>query len=338
VPRVSGDWVVWQENYDIKAKNIKTGAFKNVTNDGATTMDGLPVVSGDYVVWQSYNGTDWDLVAKNLATNASSFVFAGGTASQASPSINGKRVAFTDDSNGHLNIRVKTIGSSAVTKITNNGVAQWSPTLGDHLLAWLVNNSDGRSMIREINDGPSDPTYSVGSMRVSGDRILFDRPTATDYDVSLWDARIAKTSGIFSIVGLAATTENDTVGSFSGNELTYMSDNAMYWGKLAVPSISLASVPSRIARGGHIHLAGSISDQGHRIGGASLGIEKLASGRWTRVKTITANSSGAFSYQTPRIYSKTQYRVVYDGRLILFGAGALDHLSTVSGAKTAWPR
>ena len=41
-PAIDGDWVVWNRNADIRAKNIKSGATKNVTNDGGTTGEGRP--------------------------------------------------------------------------------------------------------------------------------------------------------------------------------------------------------------------------------------------------------------------------------------------------------
>jgi hypothetical protein len=127
-------------------------------------------------------------------------------------------------------------------------------------------------------------------------------------------------------------------GRIDGNQLTYMSGNIVYFAKLVVPTISLDPVPSRIAHGGHIHLKGSISDQGHRVGGATIGIERYGSGRWTRIKTLTATSAGAFSYQTPKNSVKTKYRVVYDGKIDHFGSPSADHLSAVSSVKTAWPR
>jgi hypothetical protein len=105
-----------------------------------------------------------------------------------------------------------------------------------------------------------------------------------------------------------------------------------------VPSISLSSVPSRISRGGHIHLTGSISDLGHRIGGAKLYVEKYAAGKWTPIKLLTASTTGTFSYKTPAAHSKTKYRVVYNGNVDLLDAPASEHLSTVSAVKTAWPR
>ena len=41
-PSISGDWVVWQQNDDVRAKNIKSGVVKNVTNDGVTTIEVFP--------------------------------------------------------------------------------------------------------------------------------------------------------------------------------------------------------------------------------------------------------------------------------------------------------
>jgi hypothetical protein len=212
-------------------------------------------------------------------------------------------------------------------------------------VAWVVQNPAGKWMIRyfdyntgETHDGATSDTYNMENPEVSGDRILYSTSNGSTLDLDLWDARLAGSPGNWPYVGLVSSGADDSMGMIAGNEVVYMSGNYPSWGRLAVPSISLNSVPTRIARGGHIHLTGSISDQGHRIGGASIGIEKYASGAWTRVKTLTASSTGTFSYQTPKIYAKTKYRVVYNGRMILFGAGALDHFSTVSATRTAWPR
>jgi hypothetical protein len=112
----------------------------------------------------------------------------------------------------------------------------------------------------------------------------------------------------------------------------------MHYAVLTAPSFSLHSVPSRISHGGHIHLTGYVSDQGRRIAGARIGIEKYSSGKWVLVKTLTATSTGDFTYKTSKTYSKTKYRVVYDGYMSATAAPARNHLSTVSAVKTAWPR
>lgn len=343
-PAISGDWVVWTRNHDIRAKNIKTGTTKNVTNDGGTTDELAPQVSGNYVVWQAWDGSSWNVKAKNLTTTGSPFTVAAGSANQWSPSIYGKRVAYLDNSNGHSNVYVKTIGSSAAPKkITDNGINQFDPSIGDHLVAWRV--TDGDYMIRYFNyytgetyNGPTNAAQPLLNPQVAGDRILYNISNGSDQDLYVWDARVAKASAPYASFLLADSTANDHWGKISGNSVAYMSGSSPYKGRLAAPSISLASVPKRIRHGARLHLKGSITDQGQRIGGAKLGIERYGSGKWSRIKTITASSTGSFSYYTPKNYSKKQYRVVYDGVWVLFQATARNHLSTVSGSKTAWPR
>jgi hypothetical protein len=224
-------------------------------------------------------------------------------------------------------------------------LVHYSPTIGDHLVVWLVHNAAGKDMIRYFDyntgatyDGPSGATYDMVNPRVSGDRILYNTPNGSDHDLFVFDTRLAKTYGSMASFKLAGTGDDEKMGAISGNEVVYIAGISPIWGRLAVPSISLNSVPKRIPRHGHIHLKGSISDQGHRIGYASLGIERYASGAWTRIKTLTASSTGTFSYKTPTAHSKTPYRVVYDGRIAIAAPGALTHLSTVSATKTAWPR
>jgi hypothetical protein len=155
--------------------------------------------------------------------------------------------------------------------------------------------------------------------------------------VRVWDTRVAKATPAFAAIDVS-TGDTAEEGTIDGNRIAYRADRKLYFATLMVPSISLNTVPTRISHGARIRLRGSISDQGIRIGGASLGIEKYASGRWTRIKTITATSTGSFSYYTPKNHGKTKYRVVYDGKMAPFAPQTTQHLSTVSVVKTAWPR
>jgi hypothetical protein len=346
---VSGDWAVWQANGDIGASDLRVNSVLSITTDAAAKADGMPAVStadGAYVVWQRESLGQYDIKGKALGTTGLIFTVASGVGDQTAPAIYGKRVAYLDDSGGVDTVYVKTIGgTSASMKLTSDGKQQWSPDIGDHLVAWEVLNASGRSSIRyydfdtgQLYDGPSSATDNMWNPQVSGDRILYMHAHGSHYDLEIWDTRIAKTTQSMASFQLAPTTFGDMYGRIDGNQIAYLAGNIVYFAKLAAPSIALNAVPTRIAHGGHIHLTGSISDRGNRIGGAVLGIEKYASGKWTRVKTLTASSTGTFSYKTPKTYSKTKYRVVYDGHVSMLGAPVTDHLSTRSAVKTAWPR
>jgi len=346
---VSGDWVVYSANSDIRARNIKTGTSKGVTTDAATLWDGLPAVStadGAYVVWSRFSGGQYDVLGRNLGISGSPFTVAGGTGNQTFPVIHGKHVAYIDGASGTDTVFVKTIGSAAEpVRLTTDGHAQAVPDIGDHLVVWLAYNTSGWYFIRYydfntglVYDGPSSTQQSMLNPQVSGDRILYNVFNGANQDLYVYDTRIAKTDAVGASFVIAATTNEDRFGRIDGNQLTYMTGNIVYFARLVVPSISLSAVPGRIPHGGHIHLKGSISDQGHRIAGATIGIERYGSGKWTRIKTLTATSTGTFSYQTPKNYTKTKYRVVYDGKVDHFGAPSANHLSAVSAVKTAWPR
>jgi hypothetical protein len=346
---VSGDWAVWQNNGDIGASGPPPFGISLVTTDHGDKLDERPAVStadGAYVVWQQQSAGQYDVRYKALGTTGLSGTLAGGVGNQTFPSIYGKRVAYLDDSSGVNTVYVKTIGAgSASLKLTSDGKQQWSPDIGDHLVAWVALNASGQLMIRYydfdtglVYDGPTSTTYNMVNPQVSGDRILYNRQHGPDYDLCVWDTRIAKSSTTMASIEITSTVLGDLYGRMEGNQIAYLSGNVVYYARLGAPSISLKSVPTRIAHGGHIHLTGSISDRGHRIGGATIGIEKYASGVWTRVKTMTASTTGTFSYKSPRTYSKTKYRVVYNGRMSLFAAPAGEHLSTRSAVKTAWPR
>jgi hypothetical protein len=347
---ISGDWVVWKAGPDIGAKNIKTGAVKRITNYSGMVSGSSPSVStasGAYVVWMRSDSVNPDVMGKNLATNGSVFTIAGGPQWQAYPSIYGKRVAYVlDDGAGNRNIYVKTIGSSAAPrKITNNDLGPLETAIGDHLVVWRIRNGSGRLAIRYYDydtgltyDGPSSTEYDMQRAWVSGDRILYGMATGpSDMSLHVWDTRIARTSASAASLTVASAVEYESY-AFDGGRITYASGDEIYYARLAIPSISLNAVPTRIPHLGHIHLTGSISDLGVRIGGAKLGVERYASGKWTRIKTLTASATGTFSYQTPHNHAKTKYRVVYDGQATVAQVPWTNHLSTRSAVKTAWPR
>ena len=223
-PAISGDWVVWTRNHDIRAKNIKTGATKNITNDGGTTDELAPKVSGNYVVWQAYDGSSWNVKAKNLTTTGSPFTVAGGAGNQWSPSIYGKRVAYLDNSNGHSNVYVKTIGSSAApTKITDNGINQFDPSIGDHLVAWRV--TDGRlhdPVLQLLHRGDVQRAFEriAGHPEPAGggDRILYNVSNGSDQDLYVWDARVAKASAPYASFLLVRQHSERSLGQDSGQQ------------------------------------------------------------------------------------------------------------------------
>jgi hypothetical protein len=345
---VSGDWVVYGSASNIHAKNLRTGVYRAVTTDGATNWNGQPAVStadGAYTVWYRQDAGQYDVMGRNLA-GGSVFTVAGGVGNQTFPAIYGKRVAYIDNKTGTDNVWVKTIGSSAAPlHVTDDGHFQSQVDIGNHLVVWTATNASGHQALRYYDyntglyaNGPSNPLYDVVQPQVSGDRILYSISNGAELDLYFYDTRIAKLHPTEASFPIATTTSSDRYGKIEGDVFTYTSGNIVYHAKLAVPSISVNSVPKRIPHKGHIHLKGSISDQGIRIGGASLGIERYSSGKWTRIKTITASSAGTFSYKTPHNHSKTKYRVVYDGNLDHFGAPSANHLSAVSSVKTAWPR
>jgi hypothetical protein len=348
-PAVSGDWTAWQVNGDIRAKSATGGSFP-VTSDAQVRVDTLPAVStadGQYVVWQSSLAGDIDVRGKNLGIDGTVFTIASGPGSQWAPAIHGKHVAYLDNSSGQWVVHVKTIGSSAAPlEIPNaNGSPQTDVDIGDHLVAWTSLNGFGHYAIRYydydtglISEGPSDQFYDAVAPHVSGDRIIYSMYNGADDDLYVYDTRIARTNPLGARLPLATTNTHDRSGAIDGNNIAYMSQDIVYFGRLAAPSISLKTVPNRIPHNGHIHLTGSISDQGHRIASAALEIEKYASGKWTKFKAITANAAGEFAYKTPHNHSKTRYRVVYNGKVTVTAAEAAGHMSTVSAVKTAWPR
>jgi hypothetical protein len=347
-PSISGDWVVYASVGDVLARNLKSGALKTLTTDGITKWDGVPKVStvdGSYVVWYRQDAGQYDVLGKDLGTNAAPFTVAGGVGNQTLPAIYGKRVAYLDNKTGVYTVWVKTIGSTAApVHITDNGNSQLSVDIGDHLVVWLSTNASGKLAIRYYDyntglyyNGPSSTTVNMSDPQVSGDRIVFSYGTPGDRSLAVFDTRLARLYPT-SFIPVASTGNDDRAGRIEGDKLTYLTGNTVYFAKLVVPSISLNTVPKRIPHGGHIHLTGSISDLGVRVSGAKIRVEKYASGTWKLVWTLTANAKGEFTYKTPKTTSKTRYRLAYDGVLPGSGPPWVSHLSTVSSVKTAWPR
>jgi len=348
-PAIDGSWVVWQVGLDIHAKNISTGATKNVTNDALSTLDLAPAISGTYVVWSSYNGTDWDVWGKNISGTHAKFLVAGGTGDQSQPSIYGKRVAYRDASAvlpGAGQIKVKTIGSSAGPKlITSNLIDQDSPSIGSHLVAWRATGL-GAKIIKCYNyDTDSTSVVASGSVdmynpQVSGDRVLYDYANGTNLkDTEIFDVRVNRASSTLQLPFAADNTVgNEIWGKISGNRFVYLSDGFPVLGKLMVPSLSVGSVPKRIAHHGKLHLTGTLSDQGIPLAGTKVRLEKYSSGKWNLVRQATTNSSGKYSvYSNANGSGKTKYRVAYDGAFAFFGPIYSSHFSAVSKTKTAWP-
>jgi hypothetical protein len=354
-PRISGNWVVWWtvNTQDIGAMKADGTGRIQVTSDGFNWHDAAADVStadGAYVVWSVVTAGQYDIHAKNLGINGNAFTIAGGVGDQGQPSIYGKRVAYSDDASGKSTVYVKTIGSGAAPlKVSADGTSQYAPEIGNHLVVWATGNASGKFRLKYydfntglVYDGPTSTTSDVEDIDVSGDRIVYRIHNGADYDVYVFDTRLAKSDFQSASLKVAGTSADETDPKIDGSRIVYTSGTieggSVMLAKLAVPSISVKAVPSRISHGAKIKLAGTISDQGTRIGSASLGVEKYASGRWTRIKTITANVKGEFSTYTPRNHSKTKYRVVYDGKHSLFGSGLANHFSAVSAVRTAWPR
>ncbi len=346
-PAVDGDWVAYAVGGDIRVKNLATGTLKKVTNDGATTAESDPVISGHYVVWEVDDGVDIDLWGKDFTSSHAKFLVAGGTGNQMQPSISGKRVAYRDESGGdtHGQIMIKTIGSSSSAwNITSDAGNYWLPSIGDHLVAWL-GDAGGHAALRTYNYetktwvyGPSDPSWDVLDPQVAGDRVVYGMSDGVKLGLYLWDFRVQRASGSvvsFPFTDLAGDQESAKV---AGNSCVYLSGGWPIWARFQVPSLSVGAVPRRIPHHGHIHLKGTLTEQGLPIAGAHLRVEKYSGGKWVLAKTLTTSASGAYAYKTPPLHAKTKYRVAYDGMFSMSVPGVAEHLSAVSAVRTGWPR
>jgi hypothetical protein len=241
---------------------------------------------------------------------------------------------------------VKTIGSSPAVNLTGGSGDHYAPSIGSHLVAWLTENVSGKMMIRYHNydtgetlDGPTSTSYDMLDAQISGDRILFRAASPSGTAMYVFDVRARR-----SVPGLALsfpmpdTDANELQGRIAGDSCVYLKNGVPTWAKLAVPVVTVGSVPTRVSRHGHIHLKGKLSDQGVPIGKAALRVEKYSGGKWVLVKTITASAAGDYSYTTPTLHAKTMFRVAYDGSFIPLNSGFARRFSAVSAIRTGWPR
>lgn len=346
-PEVDGDWAAYECGAHIFVKNLATGVRKQVTNaDLLSDFD--PAISGKYVVWNSVDGLNVDVWAKDFTGTKAKFLIAGGAGMQSEQAISGTRVVYTDGGLSTRRVYVKTIGSSASPKLldTQAGTAlgEIQPSIGDHLVAWRYHNGS-RWAIRYYNydtdqilEGPGSTLSDMENPQVSGDRISVNASNGADQDIYVYDARVSRSAGI-AFAFITPTTAGDQVSArLSGTSMLYLSGGYPVWGKMLAPSLSIGSVPSRVARHGHIHLKGTLSDLGVPIAAAPLRIEKYSGGKWLLAKTLTTSSSGTYSYQTPTLHSKTSYRVAYDGARMVNSSRMQQHLSAVSAVRVGWPR
>ena len=157
-------------------------------------------------------------------------------------------------------------------------------------------------------------------------------------DLHVWDFRLQRASGSvvsFPVSDLAGDQESAKV---AGNSCVYLSSGWPIWAKFQVPTVKIDTVPVRVPHHGHIHLKGTLTEQGLPIAGAHLRVEEYSGGKWILAKTLTTSASGAYAYKTPTLHAKTKYRVACDGMFSIYVPGVAEHLSAVSAVRTGWPR
>jgi hypothetical protein len=220
------------------------------------------------------------------------------------------------------------------------------PAIGNHLVAWLSPNGDGHAMVRTYNYdtrewvyGPTSASFDMRDPQVAGDRILYGVSNGSDLDLYVFDVRARRVDSVFvRSFAMPNTSADQLAGRIAGNSCVYLSNGRPTWAKLEVPSVTIASVPKRVPHHGHIHLKGTVSDQGMPLGKVPLRIERYSGGRWVLVTTITSSTTGSYSYKTATLHAKTKFRVAYDGRVYPTSAEIIQHFSAVSATRTGWPR
>ncbi len=143
-PRVSGDYVVWQDHrggsWDIygRAVDALTPEFPVCIAAGDQTN---PDIYTNRIVWQDRRSGDWDIwyAGLNLGTGAidTTYLVAGGSHSEVTPSVSGNRVVYATDRKGNWDIysadvTVPDVQSSVVT----NAARQDQPCVWGFRVVW----------------------------------------------------------------------------------------------------------------------------------------------------------------------------------------------------------
>lgn len=101
LPRIDGDWIVWEEQINgyrqIRAYQISTGQTKQLTSDSAAHR--APDVSGNTVVWADNRSGNFDVYAYDLSTGMSKQVTFE-SADQQHPRISGNQIVWEDQRTG----------------------------------------------------------------------------------------------------------------------------------------------------------------------------------------------------------------------------------------------
>lgn len=344
-PRISGDWVVYQETIgsasEVKAFRISTGATVDVTGSRPGSQL-FPDVSDSKVVYQD-----------NATGEVRMFTLPSGPdilvqAAARQPSVSGNRVAFvTSDA---PDIKVKDLTTGVVTPVTTDGAAsdESSPRIDGDRIVFV--KGDGSIIAHTLSTGVTKTAATASATiahlfpDISGTRAVW---MTADSGASLITIRAYDFMTDKSVTLASAAPVHLGNPAISGNRAVFVSSTApsiymfgqIELAAIAAPTVSL-STPSGVAYGAKPVLGGKLIENETPLGNRPLDVLRSTNGghTWTTVGSTTTKADGSFSYTATAIYSKAWYRVHFNGATASAGIGTkLEHFSAQSDAAVVTP-
>jgi len=144
-PRISGDFVVWQDyrdigahtgddyNADIWAKNLAGGDEIKVTDNHTSSR---PAISGDIVVYADKREGDPNIRGYDVRTDDSFWITRKADSVQDRPAIDGNIVVWQDNRNGNFNIRARDLTSDNEFWVSQGDSSRTNPRISGKVVVW----------------------------------------------------------------------------------------------------------------------------------------------------------------------------------------------------------
>lgn len=233
--RASGDWVVWEEEGDVKALHEPTLTVLDLTHDVAKQT--RPAIEGNRVVWEQWNVTHTDIWEFDLDTGKARVV-AASPWNERSPEVRGDWVIWYDDRSGDWEIWAMNLVTRAQVGVALSDVQKKDLVLfGDGIVAWReIEYNQWDIYVKRLPDGPV--------RALTRDRVL-EHPPMTDGEALYWvkvpagapENALHKwdpATGEITILGKKGVTTNPIAFLPGGVEVTYTSHGPGYNVFLAV--------------------------------------------------------------------------------------------------------
>jgi hypothetical protein len=343
-PRISGDWIVYQDEGSslakLKAFRISTGTTFNVAAARAGSQ-ALPDVSGSRVVY-------WDMATGEVRM----FTLPSGPdvlvqAAAAQPSISGNRVAFVT---GAPDIKVKDLTSGVVTSVTTDGStsAESYPRIDGDRIVFMKGTFD--IVAHTISTGVTKTVASASGGNthhfpdVSGTKAVWMTRDTGSFLITIqaYDFMTGKTVSLASAdpshLGNPAISGNRAV-FVSSNNYSYYLLGKIELAAISAPTASLSTPPS-IGYGAKPVLSGKLIENETPMGDRTLDVLRSTNGghTWTKIGSTKTKPDGSFTYTAAAIYSKAWYQVRFNGATSFAGISTkLEHFSAQSDAVAVTP-